>query len=148
MKKAQYIINGKSYTPESNDQLIDLVRINLKMDGELNITKEERPRTLSDHLENIRLLSWEAQAGLSGIIALVDKVRDVLYGNSLDDDATMLHISWLQIYVRDKVKESMEVFDEAHSIENEMAKLEMDARKERGDQEFEAVRNLVTTRTS
>ena len=138
MNKTQYIINGTPFTPESNDRLIEMAKIKLTMDGELSIAKEERPRTLRALLEDIRVLSWEAQAGLAGIIALADKVSDVLYGNILDDDATMQHISWLQIYVRDKVKEAMEAYDEANSIENEMAKVERDTRKERGDQEFEA----------
>lgn len=130
MKKQRYQINGDGFTPENNEQLIEMIRIKVKTnEGRPLCVEPMEEESMYGLLEKIQEAAWEAIGQLSGVAAISGSIMECLSGDSLDDCHTLQHVAWLHIEAKRKIEEMQEAIEEAEHLENEGAIADRDIRK-------------------
>ena len=91
----------------------------LKSDRALNVQREEKEPDIYGSLEAIQEAAWYAQAHLSGIEAITEKIMRCMEGDSFDEGHTVEHISWLEISLKEKVNEIENAIDHIQFLQSE-----------------------------
>lgn len=130
MKKQRYQINGDGFTPENDEQLMEMIRVKVKISqGKPLCVEPMEEESMYDLLEKIQEAAWEAMGQLSGVAAVSGSIMERLSGDSLDDCHTLQHVTWLHIEAKRKIEEMQEAIEEAEHLENEAAKADRNIRK-------------------